>query len=71
MPKKTDDHTYDVKNGEWLDVGKYTLHECCDCSLIHRVRYRLHEGKVQESWRRDDRATARARRAAKRKKANE
>ena len=59
--KEKQQESYQVTDGEWLDVGTYKQHECCDCGLVHRIRYRIHEGKSQESWTRNDRATAKAR----------
>ena len=60
MEEKND--AYTVKDGEWLDVGKFRLHECCDCGLVHRVSYRIHDGRLQESWKRRD---AKAKRKAR------
>jgi len=39
--------------------------ECCDCGLIHRLDFRIVDGKVEFRTRRDDRATAAARRGFK------
>ena len=39
--------------------------QCCDCGLIHRLDFRIVDGKVEFRTRRDDRATAAARRSFK------
>ena len=39
--------------------------QCCDCGLIHRLDFRIVDGKVEFRTRRDDRATASARRTFK------
>jgi hypothetical protein len=39
--------------------------QCCDCGLIHRLDFRIVDGKVEFRTRRDDRATAAARRGFK------
>ena len=36
--------------------------QCCDCGLIHRLDFRIVDGRVEFKTRRDDRATAAARR---------
>jgi len=36
--------------------------QCCDCGLIHRLDFRIVDGKVEFRTRRDDRATSAARR---------
>ena len=63
-PQDSDPHQ--VTDREWLDVGTYRTHICCDCSLAHVIYYRLFEGRIQERWRRDDKKTRRLRRQAKR-----
>ena len=65
-PKPLDD-TYDVSDLEWLPVGSFKTHVCCDCGLSHKVKYRIHEGVMQEQWSRDDRETKRQRKASGRK----
>jgi hypothetical protein len=36
--------------------------QCCDCGLIHRLDFRIVDGRIEFRARRDDRATAAARR---------
>jgi hypothetical protein len=36
--------------------------QCCECGLIHRLDFRIIDGKVEFRTRRDDCATAAARR---------
>jgi hypothetical protein len=43
-----------------------TLREqCCDCRLIHRLDFRIVDGRIEFRTRRDGRATAAARRSFK------
>ena len=39
--------------------------QCCDCGLIHRLDFRIADGRIEFRTRRDDRATAAARRSFK------
>lgn len=47
--------------GVWYNVGEFTHEVCCDCSLVHTVETRIHDGRLQISWARDDEATAKLR----------
>lgn len=54
------------KAGEWIqpiDAG-YKL-ACCDCGLVHRMDFRVHEGRVQYRAFRAERSTALMRRHQK------
>ena len=59
--------TYDVISyGEWTRPRMANFREQrCDCGLIHRLDFRIVDGKVEFRTRRDDRATAAARRSFK------
>jgi hypothetical protein len=50
--------TYDVISyGEWTRPRMANFREqCCDCGLIHRLDFRIVDGKVEFRTRRDDRA---------------
>lgn len=68
MPKAQP--TIQVVNGKWYALAfgqKPFLEECCDCGLVHRVEYRVRNGKFEVRYFRDDRRTgiARKRRTAK------
>ena len=56
--------TYDeIGYGEWTRPRMRDFREqCCDRGLIHRLDFRVVDGKVEFRTRRDDRATAAARR---------
>jgi hypothetical protein len=58
---------YDVISyGEWTRPRRQDFREqCCDCGLIHRLDFRIVDGKVEFRTRRDNRATAAARRSAR------
>ena len=63
MTKRT---TYDVISyGEWTRPRLQNFREqCCDCGLIHRLDF-IVDGRIEFRTRRDDRATAAARRSFK------
>lgn len=51
------------KAGEWVQPKEkgYKM-ACCDCGLVHRMDFRVHEGRVQFRVYRDNRATGQMRR---------
>jgi hypothetical protein len=56
--------TYEpIAYGAWTRPRKQNFREqCCDCGLVHRLDFRIVEGRIEFRTRRDDRATAAARR---------
>jgi hypothetical protein len=48
-----------VHDGEWFEPKPQRGHKtrCCDCGLIHRMDFRVRDGKVQIRAVRDKRAT--------------
>lgn len=55
-----------ISYGEWTRPRMKNFREqCCDCSLIHRLDFRIVDDRVEFRTRRDDRATAAARRPFK------
>jgi hypothetical protein len=55
-----------IKYGEWTRPRLRNFREqCCDCGLIHRLDFRILDGRIEFRTRRDDRATAAARRGFK------
>ena len=55
-------------DGRWYRLGNVAYHECCDCSLVHRVDHKLECGTIYERWCVDKRETNKARRARKKAK---
>jgi hypothetical protein len=52
-----------IAYGDWTRPRRRDFREqCCDCGLIHRLDFRIVDGKIEFRTRRDDRATAAARR---------
>lgn len=48
-----------LKDGEWFAPTHNGFRDaCCDCGLVHRVDFRVVEGKVHFRAMRDKRATA-------------
>lgn len=37
---------------KWVPVGRYQLHECCDCGLVHEVQFRYSKRvkRFEERW---------------------
>lgn len=52
-----------VYDGEWIQPMPQRGHKitCCDCGLIHKINFRVVNGKVQFQAFRDNRATAKRR----------
>lgn len=57
--------TYEVVDGEWLPIGGFRFHVCCDCGLEHKVETRIHDGVMQERWTRTKPRHSRRTRKAK------
>lgn len=57
------------ESGEWVQPVRrgYKL-ACCDCSLVHRLDFRIHNGRVQFRAFRDDRCTGQQRRRERERK---
>lgn len=58
----------DLPQGEWEEPPKHprTYHlACCDCGLVHKMNFRVKDGRVQFRVFRDERATAAIRRHLK------
>jgi hypothetical protein len=55
-----------VHDGEWIRPTKRDYRErCCDCGLVHKITYRIRDGRVEFKAVRDKRATAASRRPFK------
>lgn len=58
---------HQVVDGEWIEIAMTDFREmCCDCGLVHTVDFRKRGRKFEMRARRDERATAAARRGKKR-----
>jgi hypothetical protein len=54
---------YHVSDGEWIAVPKRGFKEqCCSCGLVHRLNFRVIDGRIHIQVFRDGRATNGARR---------
>lgn len=51
------------QSGEWMtpDIDNFKM-ACCDCGLVHKVKFRVEKGLLQLKLDRDNRATAAMRR---------
>jgi hypothetical protein len=49
-------------SGQWSPIYDKGYHECCECSLVHTVKYRLYDGVLFEMWTVNKSETAKARR---------
>jgi hypothetical protein len=55
-----------VQSGQWVQpVRRGYKMACCDCGLVHRINFRLHDGKIQLQAYRDNRSTGQKRRHMK------
>ena len=55
-----------ITDGEWFRPRMSGFREmCCDCHLVHLIKYRIVDGRVEFKVFRNDRATAAARRKFK------
>lgn len=61
MTDKPDDDYQDASD-EWVRLGKYTHHACCDCGLVHRLRYRWGSEGPEERWTMSEKLTRKQRR---------
>ena len=53
---------YQVTDGEWIVVPKRGYKEqCCDCGLVHRMNFKILDGRIHIQTFRDPRATNGAR----------
>lgn len=52
-----------VNDGEWVQPRRrgYKM-ACCDCGLVHRLNFRIVNGRIQFQASRDNRATGAVRR---------
>ena len=51
----------DYKEGTWQKADTLKM-ACCDCSLVHHIEFRIHDGEMQYRAFRDNRATGQLRR---------
>lgn len=42
--------TSQLYEGEWSPVKNKWFHECCECGLVHRVKYKIENGVLYEMW---------------------
>jgi hypothetical protein len=55
----------DLPEGQWERPPKNYKLACCDCGLVHKMDFRVVDGKVEFRVYRDERATAAIRRHLK------
>lgn len=62
-------HTYSQKENGWTDWVQPNMEMykmmCCDCGLVHNMKFRIEGNKVQFKVSRNNRATAASRRHKK------
>ena len=46
----------------WVTPAPIYKMACCDCGLVHEMRYRIDDGELEVAFRRNNRATAQVRR---------
>jgi hypothetical protein len=63
VPKPKDDY-FDASD-VWVNVGDFDRFGCCDCGMVHALRYRWRNGRLQERWTYDAQETGKRRRKYK------
>lgn len=64
VKKRTD--VIQIVDGKWYAFGfggEPFTEECCDCGLVHVIKYKVENGKMWVQYRRDPRRTRAARKA--------
>lgn len=57
-----------LDDGEWVSpVHRNYRMQCCDCGLVHRINFRIRNGRVELQAFRDNRSTAACRRSKKKR----
>ena len=58
-----------VFDNQWVQpVRRNYGMQCCDCGLVHRIDFRVKNGKIQLRARRDNRSTGQIRRHMRRER---
>jgi hypothetical protein len=67
MPKNRPIAYTRAQDGDWIQPRKrgYRM-TCCDCGLVHRLNFRIKDGKIQYQPFRDPEETRKRRRAISR-----
>lgn len=50
-----------IEPGRWYAVGDYSMHECCDCALVHDESFKVENGRLWFKTERNERETTRLR----------
>jgi len=50
-----------IHPGEWVQPSDFYKFACCDCGLVHKVEFRIHEKRIQFRMWRNSCATAQLR----------
>lgn len=45
--KRKRDYARQVYAGEWYPLLGWDYETCCHCHLVHRIKYRLHKGRLE------------------------
>lgn len=64
MKKKKTIEPIQLKSESWyvLGIGSAPFYEeCCDCGLVHKISYKIENGRIFVNYARHDRETAKAR----------
>lgn len=63
MPKK--EPVQQLYDNVWYKINDEYTHECCDCGLVHSVKYKLDNGNVMMQWNVNSKETRKARKVRK------
>lgn len=53
---------YNPRPGEWIHPNTTYKIACCDCGLVHQIKFALRKGKIMIAFFSDRRATSAVRR---------
>jgi len=62
--KKKSEEPIQLDSDKWYIVAhgaKPLLEQCCDCGLVHRVSWKIENGRILVNYMRDDKETKKAR----------
>ena len=52
-----------IIDGKWYHFSRDEWIICCSCSLVHKVKFKIKDGKIYAKWKQDPKATYSFRRA--------
>jgi len=63
--KNKKDLPIQIEDNKWYHFAREEWIICCDCSLVHRVKFKVENGKIYAKWTRSPKDTYSFRRSKK------